>query len=307
MDRYFQHDAFFYLDEHQFVSGLVSFILNGLSNDEAVLVAVDAPKIDLLRAELDGAAGRVGFADIRSLGRNPALIIPAWQDFLSARADETPVRGVGEPIWPGRSGPELLESQYHESLLNVAFANAHGFRLLCAYDAGRLEPSILAHAECSHAHVTDGCRDTSSDRYCGLEGAAATFSAPLPDPPRDADLFWLLGSRLADLRSIVVEHATRAGLSDARTAELVLAVNEVVTNSLRHGGGEGTLVIWREPDRVICEVRDRGHITSPLAGRHKPSVDRESGRGLWLANQLCDLVQIRSSSAGSAVRVHMRL
>jgi anti-sigma regulatory factor (Ser/Thr protein kinase) len=307
MHRYFQHDAFFYLDEHQFVSGLVSFILNGLGNDEAVLVAVDAPKIDLLRAELDGAAGRVGFADIRSLGRNPALIIPAWQDFLSARADETPVRGVGEPISPGRSGPELLESQYHENLLNVAFANAHGFRLLCAYDAGRLEPSILAHAECSHAHVTDGCRDTSSNRYCGPEGAAATFSAPLPDPPRDADLFWLLGSRLADLRSIVVEHATRAGLSDARTAELVLAVNEVVTNSLRHGGGEGTLEIWCEPDRVICEVRDRGHITSPLAGRHKPSVDRESGRGLWLANQLCDLVQIRSSSAGSTVRVHMRL
>jgi anti-sigma regulatory factor (Ser/Thr protein kinase) len=117
----------------------------------------------------------------------------------------------------------------------------------------------------------------------------------------------LRGSRLADLRNIVLEQATGAGLSQPRTAELVLAVNEVVTNSLRHGGGHGTLSIWREQDRVIHEVRDSGRITSPLAGRRKPSLDGEGGRGLWLANQVCDLVQIRSSSAGSAVRLHMRL
>jgi anti-sigma regulatory factor (Ser/Thr protein kinase) len=307
MDRRFQHDAFFYLDEGGFVSGLIPFILGGLANDEPVLVAVDAPKIDLLRAKLDGAADRVGFVDMRRLGRNPALIIPAWQEFLSRRPDDTDVRGVGEPIWPGRNGPELVETEYHESLLNLAFGDAHGFRLVCPYDAGRLQRSILVGAECSHPYLTDGCRDTSSDRYCGLDGVAATFSAPLPDPPPDALLFSLPGSRLADLRKIVLEQATGAGLSQARTAELVLAVNEVVTNSLRHGGGHGTLSIWREQDRVIHEVCDSGRITSPLAGRRKPSLDGEGGRGLWLANQVCDLVQIRSSSAGSAVRLHMRL
>jgi anti-sigma regulatory factor (Ser/Thr protein kinase) len=303
MDRHFHHDAFFYLDERGFVSGLIPFILDGLANDEPVLVAVDASKIDLLRRELDGAADRVGFMDMRSLGRNPALIIPAWQEFLSGCPGDTGLRGVGEPVWPGRTGPELVESQYHESLLNLAFGDAHGFRLLCPYDAGRLEPSVLAVAECSH---------TNSDRYCGLDGIAATFSAPLPDPPPDALLFSLSGfslsgNRLADLRKIVLEQATGAGVGHARTAELVLAVNEVVTNSLRHGRGRGTLSVWREQDRVIYEVCDSGRITSPLAGRRRPSLDGEGGRGLWLANQVCDLVQIRSSSAGSAVRLHMRL
>jgi anti-sigma regulatory factor (Ser/Thr protein kinase) len=217
------------------------------------------------------------------------------------------VRGVGEPIWPGRTGPELVESQYHESLLNLAFGDTRGFRLLCPYDVGRLEPSVLAVAECSHPHIIKGGRDTSSDRYCGLDGVAATFSAPLPDPPPDALRFSLSGNRLADLRTIVLEQATRAGLGHARTAELVLAVNEVLTNSLRHGRGRGTLSVWREQDRLIYEVCDSGRITSPLAGRRRPSLDGEGGRGLWLANQVCDLVQIRSSSAGSAVRLHMHL
>jgi anti-sigma regulatory factor (Ser/Thr protein kinase) len=307
MDRRFQHHAFFYRDERGFVSGLVPFILDGLGNDEPVLVAVEAPKIDLLRRELDSAADRVGFVDMRSVGRNPALMIPAWQEFLSGHPDGTDARGVGEPVWPGRTGPELVETEYHESLLNVAFGEAHGFRLVCPYDAGRLEPSVLAGAECSHPHLTDGHQDTSSDRYYGLDGVTATFSAPLPDPPPDALSFSLSRNRLADLRKIVIEQATRAGLSQARTAEVVLAVNEVATNTVRHGGGQGTLSIWRGPDRVIHEVRDRGRITSPLAGRWKPSLDGEGGRGLWLANQLCDLVQIRSSSAGSAVRLHMRL
>jgi hypothetical protein len=31
------------------------------------------------------------------------------------------------------------------------------------------------------------------------------------------------------------------------------------------------------------------------------------GRGLWVVNQVCDLVQIRSSNAGNVVRLHMRL
>jgi hypothetical protein len=39
-------------------------------------------------------------------------------------------------------------------------------------------------------------------------------------------------------------------------AALVLAVDEVATNSLRHGGGRGTLRIWRDADAVVCEVRD---------------------------------------------------
>ena len=86
----------------------------------------------------------------------------------------------------------------------------------------------------------------------------------------------------------------------------MLAVNEVATNSVRHGGGRGMLRIWQEPDALICEVRDGGRIDDPLAGRRRPGGAQIGGYGLWLANQVCDLVQVRSYADGSAVRVHMR-
>jgi anti-sigma regulatory factor (Ser/Thr protein kinase) len=34
-----------------------------------------------------------------------------------------------------------------------------------------------------------------------------------------------------------------------------------------------------------------------------PPLSDEGGRGLWLANQLCDLVQIRSGENGTVVRL----
>ena len=102
-------------------------------------------------------------------------------------------------------------------------------------------------------------------------------------------------------------HAAAAGLGPDRTADLVLAVDEIASNSLRHGGGRGTLRIWREDGALVCEVRDAGRIEDPLAGRQRPALDRDGGRGLWRVNQLCDLVQLRSFLDGAAVRVHVYL
>jgi hypothetical protein len=52
-------------------------------------------------------------------------------------------------------------------------------------------------------------------------------------------------------------------------------------------------------------VRDRGWIRDPLAGRVAPRENKATGRGLWLVNQLCDLVQLRSSPAGTTLRLHI--
>ena len=98
--------------------------------------------------------------------------------------------------------------------------------------------------------------------------------------------------------------AAAVGLRPDRTGDLVAAVAEVATNSIRHGGGGGTLRIWRHEDALICEVTDPGHITDPLVGRRTPSPATETGRGLWLANQLCDLIQVRSSPVGTTIRLH---
>jgi hypothetical protein len=61
-----------------------------------------------------------------------------------------------------------------------------------------------------------------------------------------------------------------------------------------------------ESDAVICEIRDGGQLSNPLAGRERPGAQDLGGRGLWMANQLCDLVQLRTYDDGNAVRIHMR-
>jgi anti-sigma regulatory factor (Ser/Thr protein kinase) len=112
---------------------------------------------------------------------------------------------------------------------------------------------------------------------------------------------------LSGLRHSLSAWASTERLGAERVEELILAVNELATNSVRHGGGGGTLLMWREKDTLLCEVRDPGQIEPSILAGALPPPDASGGRGLWLVHQLCDVVQIRSSSAGTVVRVQARL
>src|SRR5262245_60119537 len=120
----FVHEALFYGSPEEFLRGTLPFIREGLAADEPVLVAVAAQRIRLLSGVLGPDAGRVAFADMAHLGRNPAAIIAAWRDFVDRDvAARGAGRGIGEPIWPGRAKDEIVEAQHHESLLNLAFGD----------------------------------------------------------------------------------------------------------------------------------------------------------------------------------------
>jgi anti-sigma regulatory factor (Ser/Thr protein kinase) len=108
-----------------------------------------------------------------------------------------------------------------------------------------------------------------------------------------------------EARDFVARRATLAGLPTLRRADLEWAVTELVTNSIRHGGGRGTLRFWQDGAEVVCEVQDQGHIDDPLIGRERPALAAAQGRGLWLVNQICNLVQIRSTAVGTTVRIHV--
>jgi hypothetical protein len=72
-------------------------------------------------------------------------------------------------------------------------------------------------------------------------------------------------------------------------------------------GRHGTLRIWTEPERLVCEVTDTGHISDPLAGRRLSSTAHESGNGLRVVHQVCDFVEVRSGSFGTNIRVYRDL
>jgi anti-sigma regulatory factor (Ser/Thr protein kinase) len=303
----FRHEALLYAGDDDFVTSTGSFIRDGLTNDEPTLVVVSAKKIAMLKDSLGRDAQAVLFADMNNVGLNPARIIPAWRDFVAEHGvDGRRLRGIGEPIWKGRGPAELVESQRHEALLNVAFAGGQAWYLLCPYDTESLEPEVVEEAFRSHpftSHSSNG--KAESPHYVGLEVESVPFNVPLPEPLGEPPEFTFQAGPIGGLRRLVAWHALDAGLSSAKTSDLVLAVTEVAGNSLKHGGGEGVLRIWQDPATLYCEVRDNGYIRQPLVGREKPSLDTESGRGLWLVNQLCDLVQVRTNESGSVVRLHM--
>lgn len=295
----FHHEAFMYAGAAAFLEGTVPFIEAGLRAGEPVLVVVGEEKIDRLRAELGGDAGRVAFADMTEVGRNPARIISAWRDFLATHGAITPARGIGEPVYAERTPDELLECQRHEALLNVAFAGGPPWRLMCPYDTTSLDADIIEAAGHSHRYVAGG----RSPEYRG-DGWTGPAEDRLPDPPAGALPLAFGQGPLEGVRQFVVDNVGDT-LGAGQLSDLLVAVTEVAGNSLMHGGGAGMLRVWNSAAAVVCEVRDQGWIRQPLVGRARPTFDQESGRGLWMVNQLCDLVQLRSSPAGTVVRLHM--
>lgn len=305
----FRHQAFFYDGIRQFVRGVSSFVRAGLDAGEPVLVVVDGPKIDALRTALGRDYGKVQFADMGQVGANPARIIPAWADFVAAHGgDGQRVRGVDEPIGPDRDAPALVECQRHEALLNVAFAESGDWTLLCPYDTRALPAGVIETARHTHPLVAGPGGEEQSDEYEGAEVLAAPFADPLPDPAGDevVEVRFDRDSSTGSIRDMVAIRAADAGLDIDATDDVMLAVSELLSNSLRHAGGGGVLRVWTEEARFCFEVQDRGRLLEPLAGRTRPSRYGNGGRGLWLVNHLCDLVQVRTVPEGTVVRVHMR-
>ncbi|HEV2981159.1 MAG TPA: sensor histidine kinase, partial [Solirubrobacteraceae bacterium] len=295
-----------YAGDEEFLDATVGAIEHALEALQPVLVAVAQDKAALLRAALGPRAEWVTFADAVALGRNPARIIPAWARFLrdSAPGGE-PALGIGEPVWPGRTGAELTECDRHEWLLNLVFAHVQPWRLLCTYDGERLDEEVLVSARRSHPLHLCGGGWEANDAYRDPDWAALVFGGRLAPPRGGVTELPFSLEHLGDVRGMVRRAATGAQLTPERSEQLVLAASELAANSVQYGGGGGSARVWRQDGALLCEVSDHGRMHSALAGRVQPRPDQLRGRGLWLVNQLCDLVQIRSGERGTAVRVSM--
>jgi anti-sigma regulatory factor (Ser/Thr protein kinase) len=276
------------------------FVREGIGLGEPVSVAVSGPAHAALGGQL-GQEPLVDLFDMARLGRNPGRIIAAMLDFAAAH-DGRPLRYVSEPIWAGRSAAERAEVARHEALVALALADVPA-RILCLYDTS--DPAALACAEQTHPVIRSGGRSLISPAYAGRGVLPAQCDIPLPRPPRHA-MGLPYDNDLSRVRAHVLDCAAEAGLADGRITDLVLAVSEVAANTLRHTAGGGLLLIWHTPAEIICQITDSGHIDDPLAGRRRPARDA-SGQGLWVVNQVCDLVELRSGHDGTTVRMHIRL
>jgi anti-sigma regulatory factor (Ser/Thr protein kinase) len=155
--------------------------------------------------------------------------------------------------------------------------------------------------------------DAQSARRAPAAREALTASPPLGleggllPPPAPGAMSYSYTTDLAAIRAVVHRYAIMAGLPEARAIDLVLAVSEVAANTVRHAKSPGSLKIWYDSDEIVCQVHDEGIITDPLAGRRRPSLDAMGGHGLWIVNEVCDQVDMRSDETGTTIRLHMKL
>jgi Anti-sigma regulatory factor (Ser/Thr protein kinase) len=292
----YRHEALAYAGPDGFIASCTALAREGLDRDERLIVLAEAGKVEAVRDELGTAADDVSFVAMDEHGRNPNRVTAMLDAFHSA-ADGRYCLGINESVFARRPLAALREAQLAEAVLNATALQDWRMALVCLYDTAELDATSLTEMRRTHPVITG----EPDNPHFEPELAESLFAHPLDPPPPGAAALVVGPGGLAALRGYVRAEAT--GLPADRIDDLVLAANEIATNSLQHGGGHCRVTMWRADDAVVCEVRDRGRIHDPLLGRLAPPPTASSGRGLWLANHLCDLVQIRSSEAGTVVRL----
>ncbi len=300
----FCHAALLYADDGEYLAAVAGFVRAALRRGEPVLVAVPGDRAQVLREALGSDARQVGFADMTEAGRNPGRIISAMAEFAASHRGQ-PVSAVGQPVWPARRAGECLEAARHEALSNLAFAEV-AMTALCPYDAASLPGGVLARAQQTHPLIAHPSGLAPSPAYLGPGNIPAACLAPLPSPPPQAKTFTYRGD-LQPVRELAGRYAEVAGLPPDRAADLVVAVGELAANTLAHTPGAGTVRLWQTSDGFVCEIADQGWIKDPLAGRLRPATDGHGGYGLWVVNQVCDLVETRTGPGGTTTRCHTSL
>jgi anti-sigma regulatory factor (Ser/Thr protein kinase) len=310
-DGRYTHDALLYDSPGTLVDLAVPWLMEGLAAGEAAVVATGPATAEILRDAIDGDP-RVHVLERGDVyrARTPTAIT-TFRRLAEQRAAEGAhrVRVLGEVDF-GPTERDWLEWQRYESVINAALS---GWPLwgLCVFDTSRLPDPIVESALRTHSTlVADGGR-IPNPKF--TDPAEYLRSLPVPPEPLEGTpprLSAADASDFAGLRhAVAAELATVTAPRDA-VEDYLLAVDEMTSNALRHGGPPVSLRLWIAPDRIVCTIRDHGPgFDDPFAGygpAHGEDLSR-GGMGLWLARQLCDHVDISSGVDGVQVRLTLRL
>jgi anti-sigma regulatory factor (Ser/Thr protein kinase) len=274
-------------------------VAEALRDGGRVVAVLDGPNRAALESVLGSAAADVEWLDPAEVHRVPAFTVASRWARLTRRnprpearttviAQHLDLPGVGPAYWIRL-----------DAALNVALADLPVTMLCPCREDDDLDLLLRA----SHPALRVDGRSLPT----GLLRDPTELVAEYPPPP-PADL----GPPLAELtvtldtlpaaRRLVAETAPVAGLDRERTADLVLAVNEIATNSVEHGPGHGRLRLWAR-DGLVAEVHDVGRMAVPFPGMVAPPAAGARGRGLWLASELSDVLQVWSDASGTTVRL----
>ena len=307
----FRHLAVVHDDVDELVAALAPLIDAAVAHEALVWAAVDGPIRRAVERHLGDAAGDVVFGEpAQPYSYSGQTTAARRAERLREMVDDD--RGAlilsdSSTIGGGGADPSVPDVRsVVDASCNLALAGMP-VTLVCLCSAADVSEAGERFRYWNHPELLDGASVSPNPRYRLPEDVLAAFPAPPAPalgPPDHETTFDGVGALRA------VRHATRdrgeeAGLDDDQVDGLVLAVAELVSNSIEHGPGRGTMSWWTAPGRIVAEVHDVGHMTTTTPGLRRPSIRSPRGRGVWLARQLSDVLHLWTGDDGTHVRLEL--
>lgn len=293
------HEGVPYTSPQHLAAELVGPVGEALAAGGPVVVVLEEDNRAALTAAVGPAADAIDWREPEQVHRVPPFTVAARWARLSRRAPRPEHRTTVVAQHSARLGLERSHWVRLDAALTVALADLPITMLCACHEDGDLD---LLRA--THPALRVGGASLPTEMPQDPIGLLAEF--PSPPPPDLGSPLAELGFTLATLpavRRLVARVAPTTGVGTERTADLVLAVNEIATNSAEHGPGAGRLRLWGAAGRIVAEVYDIGRMDVPFPGMVAPPPSGERGRGLWLASELADVLQVWSDDGGTTVRL----
>jgi anti-sigma regulatory factor (Ser/Thr protein kinase) len=301
----YQHDLLLHDGPEEFAAVAAPFLRAGLeAGDAAVVIAGPRATAVLTDVLGDDRVLMIDPTDLYHL-RTPTAIT-GFRRLAAQRApDGHRLRVIGETVF-GPTPREWLEWQRYEAVINEALRSQPLWGL-CVYDTSRLPDEVIESGLKTHPYlVTADGRQVNP----GYQSPADFLrSLPIPTEPLEETEPLLHVEDVSDfigLRHAVGQVLSTLGGSPDLAEDLHLAIDEMSSNAVRHGGPPVRLRLWGSAQRVVCTISDRGPgMDDPFAGygpAHGTDLS-QGGMGLWLARQLCDHVDVIDNGAGLTVRL----
>lgn len=300
-DDELQHAGMRYDGQEGMLAAAIPYLVEGVDLGEQVLVVVPSEHRVVLQEALGDRAAGVEFWEAAEVYEHPSRGVLALQRYADRGRGRS--RMFGDVAWAAErmTADEWLR---YEAVVELAFVG-RPVSMMCGYDETRLPAKVVEHLQRTHLHVHGDGIVRESETYEGPTDVLHALDAvPLAAPEAPSE-DCVLAPGLRDVRAHVRESTRRAGLRGRGFEDVSLAVEEAAADVLAHSQ-QATLRSWTADGRLTHELRSPdGRLADPLVSfaRTLPQAPPEA-HGLWLAQLLCDAVEVRANGEGLVVRLH---
>jgi anti-sigma regulatory factor (Ser/Thr protein kinase) len=300
----FIHEAAFYDSDSVLLDVVIPFLEEAVQAGEPAVAALDERGNRLVRAALRDQSG-VLFVDGSAQRRGPADTITAYRELFSEQValGARRIRVVGSIPQPATGAPWGWWARY-EAAINRLYADSPVWGI-CPYDTRVTPERVLDDVAQTHPFFASGRRHVPNAMFVSPETFLTRVRRASPDPlEQTPPTVELVDPSPVAARQAARDTARMADLEGVDVDDLVLVVNEAVTNGICHGTRPIRARLWAGRARIVVTVSDRGQgPTDPFVGLVPDSNSDSAGLGLWLTHQLCNHVTFETDAHGYTLRL----